>query len=96
VGNAIGNLANVYWRLGDWKRTIELLEEDLDIARRLNDRRGERQTLNNLAIAYASLADYKRAIELYERSLVIAQQLGDIGGESVVFANLGKHLHRNG
>ncbi|HBK63721.1 MAG TPA: hypothetical protein DD000_09435, partial [Cyanobacteria bacterium UBA11166] len=39
-GNALGNLGNAYYRLGDYTKAIEYYQQHLAIAREIKDRLG--------------------------------------------------------
>ncbi len=88
-GNAVGNLGNAYFALGDARKAIEQHEQALAIAREIGDRRGEGNAVGNLGLAYADLGDARKAIELYEEVLVIAREIGDRRGEGNTLGNLG-------
>ena len=79
----------VYSHLGQYQRAIELLEQDLAIARELDNRSGEGRALGNLGIVYSDLGQYQRAIELLEQHLTISRDMADLTGESAALGNLG-------
>lgn len=67
---------------------IRWLEDGLQAARQLCDRRGEGAALGNLGNAHHSLGDARTAIEFYEQQLVIAREIGYRRGEGSASWNL--------
>ena len=61
----------------------------LKIAREIENRRGEGQTLSNLGEIYRLLGDVQRAIEYLELALKISREIGDRRGEGHTLGNLG-------
>ena len=83
------NLGLCHYRVGDYRRAIELHTEALGIAREIGDRRGEGVDLGNLGNCHYSLGDYRQAIDLHSQALGIARETGDRRGEGVDLGNLG-------
>jgi tetratricopeptide (TPR) repeat protein len=88
-GQALGNLGNAYYKVGEYRRAIEYQEKRLEIARAIGDRLGESRGLGNLGVAYYSLGEYRRGIEHQEQRLEIAREIGDRLGEGQALGNLG-------
>ena len=59
------------------REAIAYASEALELAERVDDRKGEALALNNLGIAHYRLAEYDEALGFYERSLQRAERLGD-------------------
>src|SRR5262249_8628564 len=74
---ALGNLANAYFLLGDFKQAATFHEQALVISRELGLRKSEGQIFGGLGNCHAALGDLKSAITLHEQQLVIAQEVGD-------------------
>jgi len=74
-GNALGNLGNAYYSLGEPQKAIEFYEQLLNIAREIGDRRGEGNALFNSAIALDKLGDRPQAIARAEASLQILKEI---------------------
>lgn len=85
----LGNLGNIYIRLGEYSKAIEYCEQSLAISIEINDRKGENIDINNLGVVYRRLEEYKKAIEYFERALVIAKEGGNRLTECYVLGNLG-------
>jgi len=71
------------------RERIRWLEEALNAARKLKNRRTEGFHLGNLGIAYADLGETKRAIDYHELRLEIAREIGDQRAEGQDLGNLG-------
>nr|CAD2181989.1 unnamed protein product [Meloidogyne enterolobii] len=69
-GLALGNLANAYFCLSEYNKSIDCNEKRLKIARDLDDKLAIGRTLINLAKAYNKLGNN----ELAERNLLAAQR----------------------
>ncbi|CAK5078772.1 unnamed protein product [Meloidogyne enterolobii] len=65
-GLALGNLANAYFCLSEYNKSIDCLEKRLAIARELDDKSAIGMTLINIAKAYSKLGNH----ELAERNLL--------------------------
>jgi tetratricopeptide (TPR) repeat protein len=87
--NALGNLGNAYFFLGDYAKAIEYLQQSLAIAREIKDRLGEGQSLGSLGNTYSSLGDYAKAIEYLQQSLAIAKSINNRQGEGASLNSLG-------
>jgi tetratricopeptide (TPR) repeat protein len=87
--NALGNLGNAWYSLGEPRRAIEFHEQVLAIAREMGDRRSEGSALGNLGVAWAALGEPQRAIEFYEQVLTIARAIGDRRSEGNALGSLG-------
>jgi tetratricopeptide (TPR) repeat protein len=74
----------------------ELLERKLELARQLNDRRGESAALGNLGNVYDGQGELHRAIECHEQQLEICREIGDRQGEGNALWNIGLALRQIG
>ncbi|HEY9612970.1 tetratricopeptide repeat protein, partial [Allocoleopsis sp.] len=62
----------------------------LEIAKGIQDRRGEVAALLNLGAAYLQFGDQAKAINYLQQSLAIAKGLKDRGGEANTLLGLGR------
>jgi len=76
-GNALGNLGDSYFKLGEARKAIEFCEQHLAIAREIGDRRGEGIALENMAEALDGLGERGRAVECAEAALKIREDIED-------------------
>eukprot|EP00731_Ephydatia_muelleri_P024826 Em0016g1097a len=65
-GKTIGNLANTYYLLGNFKKAIKYHEERLILAQTLNDLQAVRRALSNLGNAHVFLGKYATAAQHYQ------------------------------
>uniref|UniRef100_A0A915MGQ3 Uncharacterized protein n=1 Tax=Meloidogyne javanica TaxID=6303 RepID=A0A915MGQ3_MELJA len=70
-GLALGNLANAYFCLSEYKNSIDCNEKRLEIARDLDDKSAIGRTLINIAKARSKLGNH----ELAERNLLAAHRI---------------------
>ncbi len=83
------NLGKVYFRQGDWGKTIERYGQSLSIFRELEDSHAEAMSLGNLANIYSQQGDWLKARDCYEQSLGSFTKLGDINKEGQTLVNMG-------
>jgi tetratricopeptide (TPR) repeat protein len=95
-GNVLRSLGNAYDDLGDVRKAIGYLEQALEIAREIGDRRGEGNALGNLRAAYHRLGEVRKAIGYYEQALEIDREIGDRRGEGADLANMGQAYKKLG
>ncbi len=75
--------------MGDYAKAIDYQEQGLVLARKIDDRLGEGQSLGNLGLIYYSQADYAKAINYQEQALALARKIDDRLGEGQSLGNLG-------
>ncbi len=73
---SLTNLGPILHRRGNWSEAIERLEEGVDLARRLGDRRQRVMLLLNLAGVYLDAGRDDAAVELIGTVLAAASELG--------------------
>jgi tetratricopeptide (TPR) repeat protein len=76
VGRACGNLGNCYDSMGQYRKAIELHQEDKKIAEEVGDRAGVGRACGNLGNCYDRMAQYRKAIELNQEGKKIAEEVG--------------------
>ncbi|MGB3516153.1 MAG: CHAT domain-containing tetratricopeptide repeat protein, partial [Elainellaceae cyanobacterium] len=74
-GNALGNLGNAYFSLGQYQTAIDFYEQNLAIAREIGDRVGEAGTLNNQGIALFYTGQFSQAESTLRQSLEVFESL---------------------
>jgi tetratricopeptide (TPR) repeat protein len=90
--NTLINLGVFYSLQGILRESIPLLQQSLQIAQTIGDRKNEASSLGNLGNVYYALGEYSRALEFYEQALVITREIGDRKGEANSWFNLGNTL----
>ena len=63
------NMGLIYWKQGDYKRTIDILNEALDIQLLLDNKLQIAACYNNLGILHNSMKDYDSALKKYLEAL---------------------------
>lgn len=87
-GNALGNLGNAYFNLGETREAIKYYEQALVISHQIGHRREQSNWLGSLGNAYADLGEGE-AIEYYKQALAIVREIGYRRGEGMHLGNLG-------
>jgi tetratricopeptide (TPR) repeat protein len=82
-------LADIYYSISKYKKSIEYTEQALVISREIENRKGESADLSSLGSAYQSLGDNKKALKYYEQALAISREIGNLEGESADLGNIG-------
>ena len=85
----LGNLANCYASLGDYRQALDLYTQALAIARDTGDRPLEGAALARLGLHRASLGDYRQAVDLHTQALAIARDTSDRWLEGAALASMG-------
>ena len=88
-GKTIGNLANTYYLLGNFKKAIKYHEERLTLAQSLNDLQAVRRALSNLGNAHVFLGKYSTAAQHYQSALSVAKEMKDEAFEAQSCYSLG-------
>lgn len=85
--NGAGNMAQA---TGDYRRSLELHERSLALARELGDVPSVARSLSNLGDQAMNLGEHARARVLHGEALVIFEQLGDAWGVGISCNELGQ------
>ena len=85
----LGNLGLCHFRLGDYRRAIELHTQALAVAHDTGNREGECALLVSLGLSHSRLGDYRLAIDLHNQALRIARHIGNRVGEGVSLGSQG-------
>lgn len=78
------------------RRVIESERFNLEEARRLGNRAGEKNALSALALAFTQLGQTQRAIQYFREQLVIVREAEDVEEECELLASLGDALAISG
>jgi len=85
-GWVLNGLGLVYRRQGRWAKAEEYYQQGLAIARELEDRHVETQTLNDLGNLYAyDLKQWTEAEDCYQKSLAIRREMGSRNDEAQIW-----------
>lgn len=92
----MGNLGNVFLRLGQTDKASEFANEGLKIARNLNDRHSQAAHLDTLGDCLLSNGHYEEALKHYLSALEIGQSIADKIGERIYLSNVARAHKRLG
>ena len=95
-GHAYGNRGMLYHDIGDSRRAIKYLEQNLTIVKELRDRVGEGTVCGNLSRVHHRCRDFDRAIEYNEMQLRIAQEKNSEIDEARAYYHKGCYLESLG
>ena len=87
--NALYNMANLYYYLGDKPQALEYFQEVLPIRQALGDRYGEARTFDAIGNSYLLLGDRSQAIDYYNQVLPLWRSLEDPVAETTTLTNIG-------
>jgi tetratricopeptide (TPR) repeat protein len=86
---ALNKIGFSYWKLGNFKETIDYFNDALKIAKELENDNWIARVSNNLGAVYWGLNDYNKALELFQESLVLRTALDYKKGMSLINNNIG-------
>lgn len=89
-------LGNVYGRLGETGKAIEVLDKGLQIAQDNNVAAIEMYILNSLGNIHRDMSHISRTIEYLSQALEIAKQQKDSPNEAAILAGLGSAYRKQG
>jgi tetratricopeptide (TPR) repeat protein len=77
ICDALNEISNINWRLGDFDTAEKRSQESLELARRQNDRKREAAALFFLASIHAEKGDYAGSHAFFEATLAIRRELNE-------------------
>ena len=92
-GAAYGNLGNVFYSLGEYKKAKEYYDKAVVITVEICDRKEEGTIYGNLGNVFHSLCEYIKAKEYYEKALEVRMEIGDRKGQGTDYGNLGSMFY---
>lgn len=84
----LGLIGNCYKHLGDFPRSLDLLQQALSIKREIGDRLEEATTLSHLGLLHWEMGKYPEAIDYLTQSIALGHELGDRKVEGAGLNNL--------
>ncbi len=85
----LNNLGRAYSRMGEPRQAISIHQKQLELSRKLKNRRLEGAALANLAAAHANLNEDRQTVQFHEQALEIFREVGDRRLEADVLDGLG-------
>jgi eukaryotic-like serine/threonine-protein kinase len=96
TARATNEVANAYWRSGDYAAAKPLYEQALGMAQTIGDRRDEAGALLNLANISDGQGDEAAAERGYRQSITVAKERGSQGDLALALQNLAAVLYAEG
>lgn len=84
------------YQKGNYKESIETNLEGYNIRKRLNDLKGQGESLNNLALGYMGLKNWNQALQYLEEAVQVKTQANDLTQMTVILNNIGHCYTRLG
>lgn len=75
--------------LGQTRRSLDLAEKSLSLARQVSDHFQEGKALNNLALALVDMGEVQQAIAFYKQALDVSREINDKQAEAITLNNFG-------
>ncbi len=95
-GNALLQIGNINNDLGKVSSGIADLEQAIEIADELGDKKMKMSAYNNLGISYFNRSEYNKALEYYLKYTVIAEESNDLKYLSRAYNNVANvYIHLN-
>jgi signal transduction histidine kinase/CheY-like chemotaxis protein len=92
IGRSIYALGSCYWQKGEYPIAIEKLNESIQLARTIKDKKLEAKSQNILGNIYREMGEVSNAIRYYLSALAIYEKQGDEHTSGVVMKNM-SNLH---
>jgi CHAT domain-containing protein/Flp pilus assembly protein TadD len=85
----LGNMGLAYYNLGDFESAIAHLEQHLQLAVEIDDKKGIKEGFLHLGLVYQSQGSFDKAVNYFRQSLAVAKELKDILGKAQAVGSLG-------
>ena len=89
IGDTLHQLGKVYTNLSQYDHALAVLQEALEIRKKLDDLKGTGRTLNNIGLVNRRLSKYDEALKLHQKALESAKQTDDNRGIGQALHNIG-------
>jgi CHAT domain-containing protein/tetratricopeptide (TPR) repeat protein len=85
----LGNIANVYFDLGDFDKSLDYSQKSLAVAEEAGNKRAVAGSLGRIGNIYNVRGDYLKSLEYNQKSLAIREEIKDVSGISFSLNNIG-------
>jgi tetratricopeptide (TPR) repeat protein len=89
---ALGNLANIFRSLGDYKTAMQFHQQVRQVFEEAGDRHNVAAALHNIGVLHQNQGEYPQALEFYQQSLKIKEEISDRAGVASSLHQIG-NLH---
>ena len=86
---ALNNASEDLWLTGDYSKSTTYAQKALEVAKKINDKKGEAMALNNLGIICDYQGKYASALDYYFKALPLQKAIKDNSGLSYTYNNIG-------
>lgn len=86
---AIGSIALIEIDNCNFKKALELYEEQKNLCKKINDRKGYSIASGNMGIVYKKMGDYKNSLKCYNDYMILSKEIGFKKGYSIAVGNIG-------
>ncbi|XP_037078157.1 tetratricopeptide repeat protein 28-like, partial [Pollicipes pollicipes] len=88
-GSVFSALSSAYWAMNSLDKAISYMQQDLNVAKSLEDIAGECRAHGNLGSAYFSKGNFKEALTSHRYQLVLAMKCKDTQAAAAALTSLG-------
>lgn len=89
LASLFNNVAQAYFVLGDYEKTLNYSLKSLKIKETLNNKRGIAGTLNNIGLVYKQMGNFNEAYNYFTKALSINEQLNNRAWKAINLSNIG-------
>jgi len=86
---ALNDASEELWLTGDYSKSTTYAQKALEVAKKINDKKGEAMALNNLGIICDYQGKYASALDYYFKALPLQKAIQDNSGLSYTYNNIG-------
>lgn len=86
---SLNNIGGGYAALGEYKKSLEYLDQALPLFKSEGDKPGEAISLFNIALAHSYLGEQQKAVDYLQEAIPIWRSLTDARWEGIALVNLG-------
>jgi len=96
ICDALNELSNVHWRLGESNTALQHAQQSMDLARQIGDKKRESLALFFLATLHSEKGNYAEGHKLFEATLAIGREMNDTRRIASTLLNWGTMYYYEG
>ena len=86
---ALNSLSRNYFNIPNYEKAILIGKQSLQLAEKINFKKGIAQASNNIGISYYGLEEYEKALDFHNKALAIRLELGNNKDIFASYSNIG-------
>lgn len=86
-------LSSAHWSLKKYEKSIEYMQEDLEIQILMKDFNGQCRVFGNLGFAYYILKNYEESLKAHRKQLELAMKITGNAQQAIIALNALGHIH---